>query len=89
MSRIKLVDKQLPKRVYIRQSLTEQTDAAFIDPLSGSPKYGAWTELINSLLEEWLHGRVPGASLQPFRADFDDLAERTELGPVLVGGNEP
>lgn len=74
MSRAKLIDPQEPKRVYIRRSLREQTDAAFIDPLTGNPKYGAWTELTNSLLEEWLNGRVPGASFQPFRADLEDLA---------------
>lgn len=67
----------MPKRVYIRKSLLEQTEAAFIDPLDNKPEYGAWTELVNSLLDEWLHGRVPGASIQPFRAKLDDLAGET------------
>lgn len=78
MSRLKLTDPQEPKRVYIRRSLREQTEAAIVDPLDGQPRYGAWSELINSLLDEWLEGRVPGAVVQPFRMDLTDLAKKEE-----------
>jgi len=55
------------------QSLVAQTDAALIDPVTGKPGYGKWKTLVASLLEQWLEGKVPGITPQPFRADFDDL----------------
>lgn len=75
----------MPKKVYIRKSLLDQTNAAFMDPLTTKAEFGAWTELVNSLLDEWLHGRVPGASIQPFRADFEDLVAHVAAIPPPEG----
>jgi Arc/MetJ-type ribon-helix-helix transcriptional regulator len=54
MPRRKLADPPIEVHLSIPSSLLAQVDKHLIDPIRGKPKYGARSELIKSLLTQWL-----------------------------------
>jgi hypothetical protein len=73
MPRPRKIDRPIDKKMSLRQSIVEEIDTQLADVLTGKPRYGAWAELVESLLREWVSGRVPGIRPQPKTADLDDL----------------
>lgn len=73
MPRPRKVDKPVNKNLSIRSSLVEEIDNQLADVLTGKPRYGAWGELIESLLTKWLEGDVPTCHLKPKIEDLGDL----------------
>ena len=72
MPRPVLVDRPVEKKLSIRSSITEQIDQQLADPLTGKPAYGAWATLVESLLREWLAGKVD-ISIKPKLIDLEDF----------------
>jgi hypothetical protein len=73
MPRPRKVDRPIDKKLSIRTSIVEEIDAQLADPLTGKPRYGAWTELVESLLQKWMVGEIPIVHLQPKTVELDDL----------------
>ena len=73
MPRPRLVDRPMDKRLTLRTSVVKEIDSQLADPLTGKPRYGAWTELVESLLNEWACGGVPQIRNQPKTVDLEDL----------------
>jgi hypothetical protein len=73
MPRHKQVDAPVKKRISLRSSVITQVDAGLIDPFTGKPQFGLWSQLVESLLIQWLDGKIE-VQIKPFRADLDDLA---------------
>jgi hypothetical protein len=73
MPRPRKVDRPIDKKLSLRSSIVIEIDSQLADVLTGKPKYGAWAELVESLLNEWASGRVPGVRLQPKTIELDDL----------------
>ena len=72
MSRPRLVDRPIDKKLSLRTSIVQEIDSQLADPLTGKPRYGAWTELVESLLQEWMVGKVD-IRVKPKTVDLDDL----------------
>ncbi|KKN12379.1 hypothetical protein LCGC14_1016900 [marine sediment metagenome] len=73
MPRPRLVDRPIDKKLSLRTSIVKEIDSQLADPLTGKPRYGAWTELVESLLHKWACGEVPEVHHQPKIVDLDDL----------------
>ena len=73
MSRPRLVDRPIDKKLSLRTSLVAEIDGQLADKLTGKPRYGAWTELVESLLQKWACGEVPEVRMQPKTVELDDL----------------
>ncbi len=73
MPRPRLVDRPIDKKLSLRTSIVKEIDSQLADPLTGKPRYGAWTELVESLLQKWSCGEVPEVHHQPKVVDLDDL----------------
>ncbi|KKL46545.1 hypothetical protein LCGC14_2344530 [marine sediment metagenome] len=73
MPRPRLVDRPLDKKLSLRTSIVKEVDSQLADPLTGKPRYGAWTELVESLLLRWACGEVPEVHHQPKVESLDDL----------------
>lgn len=73
MPRAKHSDPPVKKTITIRESLVTQTDLSLIDALTNEPAYGAWSSLVEELLEKWLKGEVKLSSFSPVRVDLSDL----------------
>ena len=73
MSRPRLVDRPMDKKLTLRTSVVKEIDSQLADPLTGKPRYGAWTELVESLLNEWACGGIPQVRFQPKIVELDDL----------------
>jgi len=72
MPRPRLVDRPIDKKVSLRTTIVEAVDEELADKLTGKPRYGAWTELVESLLNAWLCGEVD-VRLKPRAVNLDDL----------------
>lgn len=72
MARPRLVDRPVAKKLSLRSSLVNEVDNQLADRLTGKPSYGAWTELIEALIKQWLDGNVD-IHLKPKQVDLDDL----------------
>lgn len=72
MSRPRLVDRPMDKKLSLRTSIVKEIDSQLADPLTGKPRYGAWTELVESLLQEWMIGEID-IRVKPKIVDLDDL----------------
>lgn len=73
MPRPRKTDRPIDKKLSLRGSVVNEIDAQLADPLTGKPRYGAWAELVESLLRKWASGEVPGVPLQPKTIELDDL----------------
>ena len=73
MPRPRLVDRPIDKKLSLRTSIVNEIDSQLADPLTGKPQYGAWTELVESLLQKWSCGEVPAVHKQPKTVELDDL----------------
>lgn len=73
MSRPRHTDPPVYKKIALRTSTVKSVDVAIVDPLTGGPRYGAWGELVDNLLDQWLEGKIKGP-FEPFRANLEDLA---------------
>jgi len=73
MPRPRKVDRPIDKKLSIRTSIVEEIDSQLADPLTGKPRYGAWTELVESLLMKWMSGEVPDCHIKPKTVDLGDL----------------
>lgn len=51
-------DRPVEKMVNFPQSVVDRVNEQLNDPLTGRPSYGAWSQLITSLLNKWLAGEV-------------------------------
>jgi hypothetical protein len=63
------------KNISLPSGVVDMVDAAIVDPLTGGPRYGAWGMLVESLLNQWLEGKIKGP-FEPFKADLTDLMEK-------------
>lgn len=72
MPRHKRHDRPIEKAINLPESIVEQVDVSVRDPLTGKPAFGAWSELVSSLLEGWLEGRFE-VRLKPFSTNLNDL----------------
>ena len=72
MPRPRLVDRPVAKKLSLRSSIVNEVDNQLADRLTGKPSYGAWTELVESLINKWLAGEVD-IHLKPKQVDLDDL----------------
>lgn len=73
MPRPRKVDRPIDKKMSLRESVVMEIDTQLADPLTKKPRYGAWAELVESLLNEWASGNVPGVRLQPKTIELDDM----------------
>lgn len=74
MGRHKSPDRPVTKGISLKSSLVKMTDAALMDPLTGQPQYGLWSELVESLLDKWIKGEV-SVRIQPFRMNLSPGSE--------------
>lgn len=72
MPRPRLVDRPVDKKLSLRTSVVQEIDSQLADKLTGKPRYGAWTELVESLLMKWACGEVD-IHLKPKTVDLEDL----------------
>ena len=49
-----LAMETVQRYAYVPVDLAAQIDLLLTDPMKDKPKYGAWSELVNSLLRDWL-----------------------------------
>ena len=73
MPRPRKVDRPIDKKLSIRTSIVEEIDSQLADPLTGKPRYGAWTELVESLLMKWMSGEIEDIHIKPKTVDLGDL----------------
>ena len=72
MPRPRLVDRPVDKKLSIRTTIVTEIDSQLADSLTGKPRYGAWTELVEALLMKWMSGEVD-IHLKPKTVDLEDL----------------
>lgn len=77
MPRPRLVDRPIDKKLSLRTTIVNAVDAELADKLTGKPRYGAWTELVESLLTSWLCGEVD-VHMKPKTVELDDLLPAKE-----------
>ena len=73
MPRPRLVDRPVDKKLSLRTSIVTEIDSQLADSLTGKPRYGAWTELVESLLNKWLSGEIPDIHIKPKIVDLGDM----------------
>lgn len=74
MSGIKRAEPTIAKKVYLPQSLSVKCDQLLVDDMRGRPKYGAFSQLVTKLLNEYF-ARLAASrvSPQPKPQEQDDL----------------
>lgn len=75
MPRPRLIDRPIDKKLSIRTSIVKEIDNQLADPLTGKPKYGAWTDLVEALLQQWMSGEISVPHIKPKLIDLGDLLE--------------
>lgn len=73
MPRPRKIDRPIDKKLSLRSSIVEEVDLHLADPLTHKPRYGAWAELVETLLRNWASGKYPDVSPQPKTIGLDDL----------------
>ncbi len=73
MPRPRKIDRPIDKKLSLRSSIVNEIDAQLADPLTGKPRYGAWAELVETLLRKWASGEFPEVHPQPKTIELDDL----------------
>ena len=51
------LDRPVHKRIHIPSSVHDEVEIILSDPLSGRPRWGAFSALVTQLLREWLDKR--------------------------------
>lgn len=72
MPRHKQTDRPRNKKLSLRSSIVDQVDAALVDPTTGRPEFGLWSELIEALIEGWLDRKFE-IHIKPYSANFSEF----------------
>lgn len=77
MSRTKRIDRPTAKKLSLRSSIVSAVDGQLADSLTGKPPYGAWTHVVEGLLNGWLDGTYDLPHYPINNVDLDDLLEES------------
>lgn len=58
MPRPKKLIKMKPRTVQLPEELDRKIELLLMDPATGRAKFGAWSELVEALLTEWLNTQI-------------------------------
>ena len=72
MPRPRYIDRPDKRTISLRQSTTVAVDFALLDPLTGKPGHGQWSELVDTLLKLWLDDKIT-IHIKPRKASLKDF----------------
>lgn len=71
MARRKNVDPRMTWHIYIPSTIAAQVELILLDPFLQKARFGAKSELVTALLQEWLDKQKP-AQLSAFDTTYDE-----------------